>query len=773
MAGQPPDPRTLNSWEDAFQHPLPVVRKLEQQLRKNIDDNRQKLRSLVGASYRDLLGTAERIIEMDEQVQAVETYLGDIGKKCNARTIEKIAQNHVRMQRTKDERDGEHLRCMAQTKVLQNSLTAASRIVKARGDSLQASKLFVLSRLLHKSLTDTVEPPDIMDDLRRRLNKLRSRLLLYIEYNLAKMNADKMHLTNVLCAYALITSSSPKEVLRHFLQIRYDQLDNKIDAPSESDMLRMLDLYSQTLFDTRELFPRRFADALSQLSKVPLLQDGQIQSMPELNIDTHKSWIDEDVRTFTPWIRHDQLASSDATDALVAWAKQAQSSLLESLQTHLQHENDAREILASRHKFISKFIGLSSKIRIATPANAIQDLRVAFLTRLEELAIRSASLETLALDDVEVSRLATLDSINSSIWDLASADFDLSHGAFSLRQSMLDKQHGRDDNFEPQTETLNAWMGQVLKFVEIANDMGSVKWDDDLDFDLDDLDDGDSLQKALGIQDPEKLLKKLQGACQEVLSDVVQKITLAAESTDHSAFYLRTWREIDTRRRTLGARLSLPPQSISLAQLYQNVGRAASLDVVDNYVQSSKSRKHVAVTLWDGTPPLPVQPSPHAFKFLMDLHRQMSGTGADIWSSPCVFELKQIILDRLGAELDLEALSNSESHSELTNGHLEPEDGTENNEENAAVPEIAVNRSENHQLIQNIFDLYYLQRVFDGSRNVDEDESAFGRLIQALEDNSAMDDTSNSRLKKSAGDYWKRTYLMFGLLAPDHQPTKE
>jgi hypothetical protein len=48
MATEALDPRTLQSWEDAFQHPIPVVRKLEQQLRNNADENREKLRSLVG-----------------------------------------------------------------------------------------------------------------------------------------------------------------------------------------------------------------------------------------------------------------------------------------------------------------------------------------------------------------------------------------------------------------------------------------------------------------------------------------------------------------------------------------------------------------------------------------------------------------------------------------------------------------------------------------------------------------------------------------------------
>lgn len=48
MAVEAPDPRTFKSWEDAFQYPVPVVRKLEQQLRSSADENREKLRSLVG-----------------------------------------------------------------------------------------------------------------------------------------------------------------------------------------------------------------------------------------------------------------------------------------------------------------------------------------------------------------------------------------------------------------------------------------------------------------------------------------------------------------------------------------------------------------------------------------------------------------------------------------------------------------------------------------------------------------------------------------------------
>lgn len=52
------------------------------------------LTGLHRASYRDLLGTAERIIEMDHQIQDVDATLGVIGRKCNSRRVDKIAQNY-------------------------------------------------------------------------------------------------------------------------------------------------------------------------------------------------------------------------------------------------------------------------------------------------------------------------------------------------------------------------------------------------------------------------------------------------------------------------------------------------------------------------------------------------------------------------------------------------------------------------------------------------------------------------------------------------------
>jgi hypothetical protein len=48
MAPEAPDPQSLKSWQDAFQYPIPTVRRVEQELRRDIASNREKLRALVG-----------------------------------------------------------------------------------------------------------------------------------------------------------------------------------------------------------------------------------------------------------------------------------------------------------------------------------------------------------------------------------------------------------------------------------------------------------------------------------------------------------------------------------------------------------------------------------------------------------------------------------------------------------------------------------------------------------------------------------------------------
>ena len=765
MAGQIPDPRALNSWEDAFQYPLPAVRKLEQQLRKNIDDNRQKLRSLVGASYRDLLGTAERIVEMDRQMETVETYVGDIGRKCNARTVAMIAENHAHMRKTMDARDGEKYRAMAQTKVLQSALTMVLRIIKAGGDALQASKLFVLSRLLHKSVSEGSHAPSVIEELQRKLMALRKKLLAHIDRVMVKPSEDKTLQAHTLCAYALVTSSTPKEVLRHFLQVRYEQLVGKSDAPSETDMLQILDLYSQTLLDTRDLFPRRFAESLSQLAKVPLLRDEQVHSVFELNIDIYGMWIAEDVRTFTPWVRHDQIATAEVSAALESWSSQAQECLLDGLRDYLKDQDNARAVVETRQKVLSKYMSLSSKLRNDAHGEAVYQLRDAFLERLEELAAKAASTINLTLDESDISRLVERNSEPQRMWELAKDDLDLSHGALKFRQSVVQNRHSRTAALQGETEKLDEWIKRINDILDLADAMRTSKWDNDFDFDLDDLNDSDALLQTLSRDDPERLQRRLRESTEATLADITDKVTSAAAETKHAAFYVRLRREVDQRRRALEARLRIRSNQVTLSVLHRNLANSVSKSVIEGYVQSAKVKNRAATALWDGSPPLPIQPSPTAFRFLKALHQAMSDAGTDLWSPHAVFEMKGIILDELGVQLDDHHFTHLLPDSTLTNGHVEADQKGGNDSETMPNGTDVAKATRRDWLVQNLFDVHYLRRIFYRPDHDKPDLGALGGVARVIGQQLELDDALNERLRKSANEYWKRTYLLFGLLA--------
>jgi hypothetical protein len=51
MSAELPDTRSFQTWEDAFQYPLPIVRGIEKKLRQEVEGNQEKLRSLVGYVY--------------------------------------------------------------------------------------------------------------------------------------------------------------------------------------------------------------------------------------------------------------------------------------------------------------------------------------------------------------------------------------------------------------------------------------------------------------------------------------------------------------------------------------------------------------------------------------------------------------------------------------------------------------------------------------------------------------------------------------------------
>ncbi|TKA76385.1 hypothetical protein B0A55_05253, partial [Friedmanniomyces simplex] len=750
-------------------------------LRQNLDDNRRRLRSLVGASYRDLLGTAERIIEMEGWAREVEGGLAGVGRMCDGRVVERVGG----MRRMRGLGDGRE-RAGVETKVLMGVLRVALRGLRGGGDALLVGKLVVLARVLHKSVLDSGEAPAIVHELGRKLAALRRKLLAFIERRIQRPAADRTGIARTLCAYALVTSSSAKDVLRHLLQVRLEQIEAEAGTATESAILEVLEVYRETLGDVRALFPRLFAESLSQLGKQAMLQDAQIRSLTELNLDIYETWLAPDVQSFTPWVRHEQLLASEVHEGLVAWSKHVQVCVLGAVTAYLASETDAQPVLSARRKIVSRSLALLGRSGDAGQSYGTEKLRSAFLARLSTFAEDCAHGGRAALEDVAISRGEAASARGGDVWQLASTDFDNNHGALHLRQAVLQRRHCRDERVQAVCHRLDAWVEKLQTFSEIIHRMRSTKWDDDLDFDLDDLEDGDTLLDALVKEDPEQLRSTLRRATEDTIRQMYVWMQNSFDSGGDEAMLVRVLREVQRRQRVLAESISTTvndgeESTRLIPSLHCKLAETVVGSALQQHARQQKKQVFVPVSLWDGSPSLPVQPSPATFRLLTLLQRAMSDVGSDLWSVDAVGALKAVVGGKLAEQLVGGLLSGGGGSGANTNGHAQEVDPQANGEQDElshaeTTPVIngegKASDTRRKQHVQFLFDVMYLQRILRRPQAVDGPGGGGGgggglqKMAIELAETVELDKTSIERLTKSVNEYWKRTYLLFALLAP-------
>ncbi|KAH7411607.1 hypothetical protein DE146DRAFT_242987 [Phaeosphaeria sp. MPI-PUGE-AT-0046c] len=789
MATGAPDPRTFTSWEDAFQYPVPVVRKLEQQLRNNADDNREKLRSLVGTSYRRLLDTAETIIDMEVRMEQVESKLARVGQSCNPRGLDRIFSNTVKMETQTRSRDGERYALASQLSVLRNAPTVMTRLMKGDGSHLLIAKVLVIARLLHKALMQNKNKPPIVDQLWVKLLSMRRRLLRRIDQRLASATGEITSLVESMCAFALATSSAPSDVLQHFHKVRMDKMVGELKRGGDElakHGISALKLCIQTCLDTQTIFPRRLAEALTKLKAHPLVQDPHVRGLFELNLDVHTRWIGDEARDYTPWPRHDELQRSEAEKILHKWSKDAIAAFLKGIKKAIEGEDRLKEVANLRSELIETWILSGSRMAGVKSVNVLDDLRDTMNEKLESIV--RARTQRLAW---VVSELTTqVDNLSSdmpklSLWETSSSS-DLSNGAHHFKSTILDTYQGRDDHVNSLTSAFDKWMESLLEVKGIVKSMKEARWDDmfadDVDDDSDD-DLGDSKQTLLSDDDPRLLEEVTQEALQEALENLGKSfselVSSSTGSTTHlsvhkAVFILRVVREIGDRIPRLklqekSTALASPFSTVSLDSLYQVLGAhvvaptTQELDASLSTTSKTKSNNHI---LWEGNPPLPSQPSPSAFRFLRQLNKRMAALGSDLWVSACAAALKEKAAG--GVREIIEKHVVTIKADDTTERKDNDKEGDEPDDEVAAVngdtkpagdDDVSSDMRETQQrrLKQLIFDALYIQRfVAAGDGNDDWTKTT---------EMSDLDDAAAARLKKSAGDYAKKTYLLFALLA--------
>ncbi|TKA64794.1 hypothetical protein B0A49_10257 [Cryomyces minteri] len=797
MATEAPDPKMFKSWEDAFQYPVPVVRRLEQQLRGDINENREKLRTLVGASYRDLLGTAERIIEMDEKMQQVEKSLAHIGRKCNSSALEKASLNYAQLDLHRTAQSNKERYVFAsQLALLRSCPSVVSQILKKSSSTLLAAKVLVLARLLHKALSTSQERPPLVDSLRNQSASLRRKLLSRIDKCLSDVNADTSTLIENMCAFSLATSSTPTDVLKHFHHVRLEGIAAHFERQSNSQqhVLRALKLCIKTLRDTQAIFPREITKFLSRLKSQPLIKDPDIQGITDMNLDVHERWLANDVRDFTPWPRLDELQASETNKILKAWAKEAFNRFHQGVKTAISKEEDFKVVLDLRKGLFEAWLSTSRRVPGVDRTGILGDLRSTVNSQL--LSIISARVR--AVEDSTSIVAGTLaywrtgvDGASLSLWDSSSTSIDLSDGAKGFKQLILHRSNGRNDSILKVVSTFERWISSVEYIRTLINGMKESKWDDELEDDADDDLGLDSPKVLLSQDDPRFMEEGLKDALAKSFADLhkalegaVSELGLAAQEGPKATFLLRVIREFQARVPE-GTSYSVQPFGLALVQplhrmLATHVSAQPLLSFSTSLQRLFRSRYAPARALWEGNPTLPVQPSPTTFKLLLKLMDAMAASGSDLWTPNAVNVLKEVLqMEICGRLHDLIASTKSTS-AKLVNGHrsvgedqanselTERQDRVEisNGHEEAISTEMSDSKTlvRREQLTQLLFDVHYLNKAFHVARGITTNEAPFTLLVHVIKDDAKVGDAEEGRLEKSATEYWKRTHLLFALL---------
>ncbi|EMT70161.1 Oligomeric Golgi complex subunit 1 [Fusarium odoratissimum] len=796
---------------------LPQIRAIHKSLHVAIEEKSTRLRTQVGSSYRDLLGTADTIVHMRDDNDVVQELLGKMGGRCGRAVISAKATGLANFV-AKENKYATSI--AARLRLLDACVLVVGRILKGsgglgdnvkKGDRLVLStKVLVLSRLLIKSLSDDATDTSsrqAIETARASVSKLRRRLLRNVEkvFERAGDETEREDVQKALCAYSLATSSGARDVLRHFLHVRAEAMGLAFEAEennrkrSADDVVQSLRLYSRTLLDVQALVPGRLLSlALSGLKSHRLLADPGLKQLEGLRLDIYERWCDEEIQYFTPFVRHDDLDGSQAREMLAAWSEKGSEVLLDGLKKTLNTMSEFKSIMELRTNVLELWIRDGGKARGIDPSEMQDSLREAINSRMLEVLDTKVSKLRLVGSEVSASLGRWKDGITDehvSIWNEEGYDEALAGGAAPFVQEVVSRFYGRNDAVSKAAHSYKSWYHVIDDVKEVVEQLRRQRWDNDYD-EIEDEETIEARQKLLSKDDPQMLQERLDATLDKSFKELEDQIQSLwderAESSRNgkvAMYFLRVLRDI---RHQLPERPSIKSFGLkAVPSMHEKVAVAVSQPTLEEFsTQGLSQRVVVGRPLWDGEPALPNQPSPEIFQFLRSLSLSMSDEGADLWTKAAVSVLKKHLTEQLCKMWEAAVVENSVDNKEdvkdkksnevdakeKDDDDTEDENAEETDEKKASAeeelpkPEDASEEQKPGLSAEQKTDVF-TQWLFDIAllrRCIGNTESA-GSSFQNLEDNvyrhSKLDEAAKDRILKSANDFWQRASLLFGLLA--------
>ncbi len=691
--------------------------------------------------------------------------------------------------------------------VLRSCPDVISKLLKSRGSVLLAAKVLVISRLLHTKLSQRPNPPPYLETLRNKIASLRRRLLYRIDRRFKDLDLAGDVVVEAMCAFALATSSSAKDVIRHFHHSRQEAMSESMmeNSVGHEGMLMALRLYVKTLRDTQAIIPGQLAHALEKLKSTSIFRSQDVYSLMELNLDVHERWIADDIKTFTPYIRHDDLSKAEAEKSIKLWAEQAFQSFLRGLRKSLENVQELQALMQLRGQVLELWLSNHQHLMGVDTAESLDGIREIINLLARSIIHRKASnlnrVGIIVYDTLQAWQPDIHDS-TLSLWDFSMMSIEMSHGGKDFREALTARSLGKNGPLNILSHEYMEFLSSIEAIEATIKTIQETKWQDRMEDVEDDDELLDNKQALLSVDDPRLMQEELNHALHEAYAELqssLGKIQADLQEDDSSrcpksCFLIRTWREI---RQHIPKSYKNPSLGLtSIPELHRIIANRVLKPPL--YRCSRRLQKTTNLTgilpsrpLWEGDPELPVLPSPWTYRFLLDLMSSMTTCGSDIWSPQATAALKRQVIVQLAALLE-ESLSHEATK---VNGHgNEQSDGDQDETISAdgdtreaqleqagqeAAADTPINGStvdsethpseptkplSNDAKIQTFFDTAYLinaTSIKDLAAEDNELVSLQSRLVGDL----ALEAESVDRMKTGAAEYWKRTSLLFGLLA--------
>lgn len=753
----------------------------------------------------------------------------------------------------------------SQLALFRSCLHITPHLLRTRGSTLTCAKLLVIARLVHKVLAASTDKT-VLKTLSTRLANARQKLLRLIDRRFTKLTVTNQDLVECMTAFALTTSSTPSDVLKHFLSIRLSALGHTEDDQAvQTSLPRRISLLVHTFRDVKACFPELVTTSLKLLGTSPLLEDEALLHLDELRLDIHLRWLPDDIRNFTPYTRHDELNRSKTSEVLLKWSQHAYDALIVAAEHDIRAVPDLKDVLVLRREVITSWLSAARLARGTRWRDTLSRLRSLFVRQSQSLIEEYAKDLRLSISNAVIRTVDEWQqetkgsSTRTDLWSQSLSSMELSGGAAEFRRSIIECRTGSNEAIVRLIEALGNGRRQVEEIREVLKMAKDIKWEYDDDDDDDEDEEGTPIL-ALSKTDP----MELNSTCHTAYSTIITELegllqaqyreqTPSFESANSPGpFLVRSLRE--TRYHL--PRLLQDPQKTSTKGLFcMDLVRQLQTNLAESMTAKGESMfktslsavidsRHNVQSLWIGSPPLPIQPATATMKYLRQLVKDMESMGTDLWSIDALIELKIVQQSSIANRIDVklaaldDIVSNQHAREPLSNGtqHVNEENDTEtakpadvtpeskdthaeqtssetadrresvletlgipngktgdDNEESSTdrdmdkVPQPTEEAPSNHltarkrslsaqtatgqptqitaKLVQLYFDVLYLDAALSHQPEPSTGEvPALQALARKLKSKADLDEMAESRISKSVSEYWRRTYLLFGLL---------